>query len=663
MASLEIPSPPTMTNQESEAQNVPWQFEWKRPQWHESEDVDQAFSEVEGTCLGMVSAAIDAEEVPADYKTTEDENSVFLLAVTVVSSPFCVDTPGCGDLLVLEILRQAGPDAMEEAKEQEAGNKNKLERLLMKVLRWPGVALQKDPKTDMNREGRKNWRHNLPGWLGGIPEDQHPQREKTVGVVAACLSRRQVGDNEKQKAAVLEALDTMTFLSLGMDPEVQTTRVTTEDDNTSSRSTNENHPMPELLLACLCNDGHVHIYSPWKLLQLSKPSMESNEGGDVFGNSMSSFLLGDYVFEQLQSSIWPLSQPEESIHLTVPMPKPGKPTEADPIHFDENATDGESPGLSLWDRSVWDPQVDPFTAIYRTVDNVPTHCISAFEYVVIAGRGRRAGVKPSVGPQGGFLTVMSLQQLAEVRTLFLPYVPATISPFVWGGMQFLFVIGKQGVAVAIRIDISVYNSVIVGQAPSLATAMQDPNDPIIPTVSSEQSLVSYQSNSSQKHNNDRNKPKLARCFLHRFQILPIQLPETISDETEALSIAKTALFGSSPLISPPAMVAVSENSGRQILVVQSKLESVNLVRHSTSHTHQLFRQYRRSRSRKMLVIETSQEPRHVARIRKLSSSNTNVDKNQRRGDGIWCHPGQVCLGRNLLLCFAIGTAYRIVVCH
>lgn len=642
-----------METQEPEPSRVPWQFEWKRPQWQEVEqnhEGEASSSAVEGTCLCMVSALVAAEEVPG-YNAGENENANFLLNVTVVSSPFCVDTPGAGDLLVLEIVHQ--PSGATARDEDEAGggggeDTEKPKKLLMKVLRWPGVALQQDPKSEADAGPNKSWRHNLPVWLGGIPKNQLSQGKNTVGVVSVCLCRRKNGENEQQKA--LDALDTMTFLSLGMGPEVQTSNVTTtpKNDNDSTRSSEEDQPAPELILTCLCSDGHVHLYSPWSLLQLSETKKQVEDRGDAFANSMSSFLLGDYVFEQLQSSIWPLSQPEETLQLTVPMPRPGKKStkEGSNIAGDtafENSEE-DSVGLSLWDRSVWDPQVDPFTAIYRTVDNTPTHCISAFEYIVIAGRGRRVRMVKASTAQGGFLTVLSLQHFSEVRTLFLPFAPRNISPFVWGGMQFLFVVGNQGVAVAIRIDISVYNSVILGQAPSLATAMQDPNDPIIPTVSSDHSLLSYQSSNSQTHNPERKKPnKMARCFVHRFQILPIQLPETISDETEALSIAMATIFGSSPLCSPPSMVMVSNNSQKQVLVVKSKLESVNFARHTNSPSHRLFRGYRRSRSRKILAITTSQEPRHVARIRPSpTDSDIDTDAKEEIADKTWCHLGQVC---------------------
>lgn len=665
----------------------------------------------------MASALVALEELPEDLvvASSEGEPSSYVLTVTVVSSPFSVETPACGDLLVLEMVRQAGPidasgtaETQEERGEQEGeggldeqekgeekdeeggrqggnpeGKEEKKDesqktetseevakpvRIFMKVLRWPGVALQKDLQKEEEDTPGGFWGNNLPTWLGGTPQNKPSQRENTVGVVSACLCRRRVGEDEKKKAAALNALDTMTFLSLGIDPELQANTVAAlapKDSHTTSTGGNEEDQSdlqastPELLLACLCSDGHIHVYSPWKLLQLSESSAKKSkvDDRDAFANGMSSFLLGDYIFQQLQSSIWPLSQPEASVKLTVPLPKPGQQSKREDKNDADNSEsssspsdkEGEASGLSLWDRSVWDPQVDPFTAIYRTADNVPTHCISAFEYVAIAGRGRRAqarAAKSKQSAQGGFVTLLSLQHFAEIRTLFLPFVPKTVSPFAWGGMQFLFVIGDQGVAVAIRIDISVHNTVICGEAPSPAKDTQDPSEPIIPTVSSDQSLVSHQSSSSH-HNPERKKTKKARCVVHRFQILPIVLPETISDETEAMSVARATLFGSSAFCSPPGIVMVSDyNAQKQVLVLQSKLEAVDYIRAaSNSAIHRLFRGYRRSRIRKLLAITTSNKSRHVARIQPIELKAEQVSGSEEalirsKQANKWCHLGQ-----------------------
>jgi hypothetical protein len=683
-----------------------WQFDWKRPQWQvvqdslpsknddDAEDMGKKPSsssdDVEGTCLCMTSALLSAEEV-ADYQPSDPASPTdlvgspasWMLNVTVVASSFCsvegdeedsdYKSAHSGDLLVLELVKHSGRTCTKDSdnkldkenvinRNEESTNEDQetqaVHRLLVKVLRWPGVALQ---QSEYQEEGDDNdshsevtrprssagWRHILPVWLGGIPKKSRRPAERTVGIVATCLCRRQA-DIDKQYAA-LDALDTMTFLSLGMDP-AETPQKFIQEQTTMDGSSRDDDleqdfdpPIPELLLFCLCSDGTVHVYSPWKLLQLPATQQQQEDRGDIFGNAMSSFLLGDYVFEQLKSNIWPLSQPQATIKLTIPMPKRGKSKSKGNNGGNNHATndecDSDGTGIGLWDRNVWDPTVDPFTAIYRTKDNVSTHCISAFEFVVIAGRGKRVQRrKDSTPSEGGFITLLSLRHYSEVRTLFLPFVPNQISPFVWGGMQFLFVIGRQGVAIAIRIDISVHNTVICGEAPSV---LQDANEPLIPTVSSDQSLLLQVSSASRSER--QQQPRKALCTVHRFQMLPILLPDTISDETEALSIAVSSIFGASSFVSPPTLALVCRsNSQQQILAQQRTLEALDFVRPPTSSlATRLFRGYRGSRHRRLLAIETSHEPRHVARVPYRVGGGTSMMEAPECSNDLWCHVEQV----------------------
>jgi len=736
----------------------------------ESTSYQSTFEDVrEGITLCMTSAHVSHEELPealrldrsdVENNTTIDEEnddkstatdsdnqqkkkaanasatdpwSSLVLTVTVVASPFCTshddfpssssssynessasstissvagDLVPSGDLLVLEIVRQPGPNGLDASSKQngdssrggenddeEEETKNDEEnptaaepqRILWKVLRWPGVALQENLARTANQDDDENnqpsWRQFLPGWLGGTPRSSQRSFDNlnndgtAIGVVAACLCRRLMDEDIKQ-AEAFDALDTMTFLSLGMDPEVgnhqSASKAQSEgagDDNdadTSSENLEQKDqdvdvstPVPDLVLACLCSDGSIHVYSPWKLLERSltaKADLKKKEQDDAFHNSMSAFLLGDYVFEQLQSNIWPLSQPESTIKLTVPIRKKGNTN-----HLQDSSTtagpsseeaDGKAEGgkVSLWDKELWNPNVDPFTAIYRTVNNVPTHCISAFEYIVIAGRGRRVKRRGdgssrkggrSAFLQGGFLTLLSLRHFSEIRTLYLPFSPTSLSPFIWGGMKFVFVIGDRGIAVAIRIDISMHNSVVCGEAPKAAS--HDPNDPIIPTVSSDHSLLSHQSALSAT--TEREKQKKPRCFIHRFQILPVILPDTITDETEAISIAIASLFGSSPFTSPPSMALVCRNPTKSnVIVMRRTLESVDYVRPTlTAPSCRLFRGYRRSRDRRILAIDTAFDPRHVAQIKASPAEGTADAPSPALGIASppWCYVGQV----------------------
>ena len=679
------------------AVRAPWQFEWKRPRSSPVKVSASEDKEAEGQCLCMTSAEVSVEELPEYHSNVEKHPfSSLVLTVTIVSSPFCerdnddVDETGSnndnkGDLIVLEVTQQPGPlaendggesetkDAGDEKEEKEDAHSIQQQQprmILRKVLRWPGVAL-KETTTTPEQQQEETWRHHLPVWLGGLPRKR--ELPETTGVLSACLCRRLL-DHDPRTAAALDALDTMTFLSLGMDPELSNhctskdkatapdEEITEEQRQDQMENTATTPSIPELVLACLCSDGSVHVYSPFKLLLKEENGQNHpNRQIDVFANSMSTFLLGDYVFKQLRSSIWPLSQPKATVRLTVPLKKGGgkEGTISSRQKRNTGGNEGEeeekedSNSISMWDKSVWDPTVDPFTAIYRTKDNVPTICISAFEYLVIAGRGiqvkarrRRQRQEPTKSRPllGGFITILSLRHFSEIRTLFLPFAPKQVSPFVWGGMQFLFVLGEQSVAVAIRIDISINNTIVCGEKPSASTwQSRDPNEPLIPTVSSEQSLQSSASNSAMEGRHGRSKNK-ARAFLHRFQILPILLPQNVADE-DALQLAVARLFGSSTFTSPPGLALICPSKRKQeVFVLQRTLEAIDYYK--PRDTNLLFQGYRRSRDRRILAISTVQENRHVARItlsrndedeRPLPSEISTLQK----CSNICCHLGQV----------------------
>jgi len=703
-----VQDPPVQetSSNEEEDQKIPFNQQ-RRRDGEEGEGEEE-----EGTALCVASAHVVLDEIKGletsllQSQQEQQRESSLVLTVTVLASPFsiAVSSPSStpianaggssdatlstissggdtysksGDLLVLEILEQPGSNSSttadpsnlkkdsEDAESIDSQSDPVPRRLFTKTLRWPGVALQVylQQQQTSDEEESQSWRHFLPGWLGGLPRNteksQTASQMETVGVVAACLCRRLL----EEDTIHAEAFDAMTFLSFGTDPGLQGTSGTQEtsptkdDTSTAGEGVPQNEAdatlpsRPELLLACLCSDGSVHVYSPWKLLQFELTKTEQQKQQDVFANSMSAFLLGQYIFEQLQNNIWPLSQPEASVQLTVPIRKRGSNRiaveDGSGNTSDDFASEKSSP---FWNRAAWDPSVDPFTAIYRTEQNIPTHCIAAFDYIVVAGRGKRLRRKTRnttgrVFKEGGFMTILSLRQYCEVRTLFLPFIPTNLSPFAWGGMQFIFVFGDKGIAVAIRIDFSMRNSVVCGEAPNLDGSSSTGGEHSFPSVASNMSLHSQHSKFGQPHERKR---KMPCCELYRFQILPIVLPDDIlTEDTKAVSAAMITLFGSTPFASPPTLAMVCDNTTQKsVVVLQRTLESVDFYRQSSvSPTIQLFKGYRRSRHSKILAIATSHESKHTAKlsldINGASGTDNKVKDEVAAGcTSKWCHVGQ-----------------------
>ena len=253
---------------------------------------------------------------------------------------------------------------------------------------------------------------------------------------------------------------------------------------------------------------------------------------------------------------------------------------------------------------MWNPSTDGASFLFRTKDNVPRLVVSALDCLCVAGTGRRvrrrrthhggvakrdamddvvaavadggpcpqlklfAGLgggeagaargllSPALAadpnlqqPQrGGFVTFISLRTYSEIRTVYLPFEPVNISPFVWGGMTFLFVMGKENY-VAIRMDSSQVDTVRLDEAPSLFVNSPDENESQVGPGGVAQE-----------------NPEIV---VRRFQILPLLVPELDSQ------IVPSKVVGSSPLTSPPSMVLLMlDNIRGQLSAVERSLEAV-----------------------------------------------------------------------------------------
>jgi hypothetical protein len=531
--------------------------------------------------------------------------------------------------------------------------------------------------------------------------------------------------------------------------EVENRDTTTTTTPPSSQTSHP--PTTTLLLACLTTSGKIHIYSLWKLLQPTKSEQDNaandDDDDDTLTRGWLELWLGAPMHQHLQRTIRPLSHPMVTVSLSTvafqrieefhqqqqqkqPTTSNNKASVADPSVMtddddhahqekeedeqDQNEEDDDMAGNlpPLWDEVIWDSSIEPSTAMYRTVDNVPKLCVPAFQYLAIAGKGIRKRHHASKGgrprskppqhvsstgkakmthgsttihvhqePQnvdaseqeqhvdgsvasdashasasassvpsvttttttttsrsrrpaqqqqhavGGFVTLVSLYNYSEIRTLFLPFVPERLSPVVWGDMTFLLVIPTKGRSsrtssrhrypyrpVAIRIDSQPNDGIICcGQVPFLVSNM---------TNSFNEELSSKRSS---------NEPEQQFCSIPRFKLVPILLPQ---EEV----YAALDLIGSSPDTFPPAMAVMqtrtrSNSEGEvaeELLVSMHTWEAIDII------PKQLVDVYLRTSPDSVIPAIITQHPSsHVARIPVAADHGTSERCRA------WCLLGQV----------------------
>lgn len=230
---------------------------------------------------------------------------------------------------------------------------------------------------------------------------------------------------------------------------------------------------------------------------------------------------------------------------------------------------------------------------------------------------------------GGFVTLISLYNYSEMRTVFLPFVPERLSPMVWGDMTFLLVIPVKSLhhqypyhPVAIRIDSRPNEGLIsCGKIPFLVS-------------NNNNNSFSEEARSQQQRRRSSNEPEQQLCTIPRFKLLPVLLPR--EESSSAL-----VLVGSSPYTFPPALAVVQERKvtnlfggvdvgDEEMLVTLHTFENIDII------PKQLVDSYLRTSQDSVIPAIVTQHPSsHVARIPFTTKSN---------GVGRWCCLGQV---RNL----------------
>ena len=349
---------------------------------------------------------------------------------------------------------------------------------------------------------------------------------------------------------------------------------------------------------------------------------------------MASFWFGSGTATNLLhgNHVLPFHDSIASIELSIPylqkvIPQnPSTSPDSTAVSLPENRTKKQPPPslISMFDTSMWDATLDPSTLHHQTIHNVPTHCIAVHdEYICIVGRGQKRwhddpqhhvdddeemDVDDEVDvtfrrnvecDYGGFVTFISTNTMSEKRTLFLPFIPAHISPFLWFTMKLLLITG-QGHAIAIRVD---GGSAIV---------------PILPLSSSQQYKEATMLNSPKKQQ--------STVSIHRFQILPIEFSNMEH------TVHYPTVIGGEILTSPPAVVLIFDDDSNRsrdgVYVVRQTLSSLETKQRPHKYASQY--QHHPDAAATTVVITTNQHDTPTAWIPLVYNSRQNI----------WCQLGQ-----------------------
>lgn len=412
------------------------------------------------------------------------------------------------------------------------------------------------------------------------------------GVVAIELCRK---SSHSKSLTSADALDVIQLMSLGLTDAVSIqlgdkSKEEVEAVIHSQRPKDAEVPeLTELILACLTSDGHVHLYKALDLLKAVHVGVDAEKG---FGYGMANLLLGTHVFQQVQESLYPLSQTCGTIQLSVPLKRRESQKSKFRLPFFPHQRKEEGTEFNLWDESFWNSTVEPSTAIHRTLNNIPTGMASVFHYVAIFGRGSRtrrirkkqkrdvvvleglgalkehevelrddewwqgepdakdnvsqlddqeplwktdAGENEvvEVTETGGFVTFADLHHASEARTLYLPFAPKGLYPLFWGDLAFVVVLADESVtsdrcAKAIAIRVDSSSKIYFDCGAS----------PISPALEEMEIMSS-----------DGRLIKKPACEVRRFSLIPVMLP--IDDDLSSTTIrtmTASSLFSSPPSI-------------------------------------------------------------------------------------------------------------------
>ncbi len=329
----ETAAPSISVNGDERGQNnsnkkVPWQMEWKHPQWITSQFATAANENDDGgddeeedvQVVGITSAMLSASEISKIFshsnlesKQSRGADNHYLLTVSLLGNPTdAMATPNNNkDKSPTETKPQSSlaSQVLLEVVDVPGSNPSDTKPISCKRLRWPESIFDANSaktRTKVQRKvaKRKNLLEKVFLPLMGIDEgdeygnqerraQQFPKKQpRSTGIVAATLCRRPKDDELQMLAKTTATRDIVELMSFGSaallvdsDPTVATDErsrkraYSTENSNLVGVSSPPNSPGPrlsqepeantttgELSFVCVSQAGEVFVYNPIHLL-------------------------------------------------------------------------------------------------------------------------------------------------------------------------------------------------------------------------------------------------------------------------------------------------------------------------------------------------------------------------------------------------------------
>lgn len=233
-------------------------------------------------------------------------------------------------------------------------------------------------KSKSNRP-RQNFLSRINDWLTLSPFmgklDQTAKSEQSFlgnnpnGLLSAVLIRRPKNFENKD-----DAMDTIALMSLGMGYNAPPAAdAKNETDTLSSRNLSKQAETLDLYLVCMTVRGLVAIYSPWTLLEESKPKSSDVQLVD----SLATLFMGQEIFSALEQAWKPLSEPLTTISLSI--------LEQNQVYKKNKRRRKQSRALDV---SLWNHLVESATIPHRTVANRATKlAVAGPSYLAVFGSG------------------------------------------------------------------------------------------------------------------------------------------------------------------------------------------------------------------------------------------------------------------------------------
>ena len=556
----------------SKMASAPWQARWKQPKLHSvrkrNGNVNRKSennAKLKDDCIcGAASSELTVNEsdqlIRHIKKETNIENissqSPYILNVVVSTSSKSAQSnkeetnsdfhePIYGDEFVLSLcntLQTTRKNNSEKSKEENVED-TELNEIYSRPLRWPSSAFAEDNNVDergivsicfcrISESALKNFGLPLENDSYALNKNQYMNEE----------------DDEDFDEKIADAMDTLHLLSLFDSPlseeghanrDTRHERITNQDNmnqnnheisakfnlkedgnlniQSSMKTASNMDSEKKLVLCCLTNNGHVHLFVALDLLINTSSSYSPDMGKNInernLQHSFASLFLGNTIYQNLEKYVLPLSNPIASIPLTMcrffSQQKKQLLMDDRDIqtnnHIDRkrkinfsNFSIPNSLNLNFnfpnsLDLTFFDATMDITYYQYQTFANKATFCTSSNDFIAVCGKGFRKRHQGYLARQkskmkgafqyqhdtspgknkeentnknnfgqkgtteeGGFISFISLRHCSETKSLFLPFVPSKITPVEWQGMH-LFICLRDPKSQIQDLDFSLLN--------------------------------------------------------------------------------------------------------------------------------------------------------------------------------------------------------------